>query len=68
MEKKIEKESVHTWCPGCKNEIDSVWVCKLESTSILRYAYFCSNCQKKLGVFSHRGFPPAEVFKSPINT
>ncbi|MFO7446627.1 MAG: hypothetical protein R6W90_09680 [Ignavibacteriaceae bacterium] len=68
MEKYIDRETVHTWCPDCKKEIESVWVLKLESSSVLRFAYFCTNCQKKLGVFSRKGFPPAEVFKSPVKT
>jgi len=66
MEKFIDKETVHTWCPHCKEEIDTVWVCKLESSSVLRYAYFCSNCQKNLGIFSRKGFPPSSVFQSQI--
>jgi len=68
MKKNIDRETVHTFCPHCKTEIESVWVCKLETNSILRYAYFCTNCQKKLGVFSRKGFPSSEVFKTIISS
>lgn len=50
MFKKIEKEKVQMTCPLCRVDINEVWVCKLDSVIGVRYTYFCSSCQKMLGI------------------
>ncbi|GAB4286938.1 MAG: hypothetical protein Kow0098_02770 [Ignavibacteriaceae bacterium] len=56
MTKEIEKEQVDIECPRCSEKIDIVWVCTIESVIGLRYAYFCSKCQRMLGIFLSKGF------------
>ncbi|MCL5030054.1 MAG: hypothetical protein M1480_13655 [Bacteroidetes bacterium] len=56
MVKEIDKEDVHTVCPHCLKKINLVWVCKLESIIGIRYAYFCSECQKNLGISHIKDF------------
>ncbi len=56
MVKEIDKEEVHTVCPHCLKKINMVWVCKLESIIGIRYAYFCGECQKNLGISHIKDF------------
>ncbi|HMU44414.1 MAG TPA: hypothetical protein PKA80_14040 [Ignavibacteriaceae bacterium] len=55
MFKKIEKEKVQMTCPLCRADINEVWVCKLDSVIGVRYAYFCSGCQKMLSINKKKG-------------
>ena len=43
-------------CPYCEQEIHSVSVRKMESMLGVRYLYYCSNCQKTLGISHRKGF------------
>lgn len=54
MEKIIEKEIMHAYCKNCSKEINIVWICKLNSIIGVRYIYFCSECQKPLGIFHEK--------------
>lgn len=54
MEKIIEKELMHAYCNNCSKEINQVWVCKLNSVIGVRYIYFCSECQKPLGIYHEK--------------
>jgi len=69
MFKKIEKEKVQMTCPLCRTDINEVWVCKLDSVIGLRYAYFCSSCQKMLSIGKERGGYnlPNELKKFDLN-
>ena len=60
MFKKIEKEKVQMTCPLCRAKINEVWVCKLDSVIGVRYAYFCSGCQKMLSISKAR-----EIYSLP---
>ncbi len=59
MKKEINKENVKAICPHCLKNINMVWVCKLESVIGIRYAYFCSSCQKSLGISHKNDFTTA---------
>lgn len=48
-----EKNDVITKCPHCSVEVKEVWYRELKSFFGKRYIYFCSTCQKVLGI-SHR--------------
>lgn len=50
MTKLLEKEAVKLNCPHCKENIQSAWVCKIDSFIGIRYAFLCNNCQKLLGI------------------
>jgi hypothetical protein len=50
MKKIIKKENIHTVCPYCTKEIESVWVCKIKSIIGIRFIFFCSECQKNIGI------------------
>jgi hypothetical protein len=54
MTKILEKEIVNQDCPHCKEHISIAWVCKLEADGIIRYIYFCPNCQKPLHISSKK--------------
>ncbi len=61
MKSEIGRKQINTKCPYCSKEITAAWVVMLESVVGIRYAYFCSNCQKNLGVFHE------EVIDIPSN-
>ncbi len=50
MTKLLQKEMFKTVCPHCRQEINDVWICELDSIIGTRYAYLCSNCEKLLGI------------------
>ncbi|MCG6914205.1 hypothetical protein LJE86_09850 [bacterium BMS3Abin03] len=54
--KLLEKESVKLRCPHCKKDIDSAWVCKIESFIGTRYAFMCNYCQKLLGISANKDY------------
>ncbi len=54
--KLLEKESVKLRCPHCKKDIDSAWVCKIESFIGTRYAFMCNYCQKLLGISAYKDY------------
>lgn len=57
MTKQIEKENIKAICSHCGEEIDSVWICRVDSTIGVRYIYFCSNCQQNLGIYLNKELP-----------
>ncbi len=56
MKKTIKKEEAHVKCPHCLKEIDTVWVCRVKSIIGVRYVFFCSDCQKNIGISSQKEF------------
>lgn len=54
MTKLLQKETFKTVCPQCRQEINEVWICELDSIIGTRYAYLCSNCEKLLGIANDR--------------
>ena len=48
-----EKKDAAPICPHCSEPISEVWFRELKGFLGRRYVYFCSRCQKILGV-SHR--------------
>jgi hypothetical protein len=57
MTKMLQKKPIKTECPHCKQEIQDAWICEMDSVIGLRYAYICSNCEKLLGISSHKDRP-----------
>jgi hypothetical protein len=56
MTKLLEKEPVELHCQHCSRQIESAWVCKIDSFIGIRYAYLCDNCQKLLGIVSAKDY------------
>lgn len=48
-----ERDDVVPLCPHCTQPVEELWFRSLKSRLGRRYVYFCSQCQKILGV-SHR--------------
>jgi endogenous inhibitor of DNA gyrase (YacG/DUF329 family) len=55
MSKILEKEIVNRDCPRCREHVSIAWVCKLEADGIVRYIYFCPNCQKPMQISDKKG-------------
>jgi ribosomal protein S27AE len=64
MSKVLEKEIVNRDCPHCKEHVSIAWVCKLEADGIIRYIYFCPNCQKAMKISDKKGTIKATVQNS----
>ena len=63
--KLLEKESVKLSCPHCKTELQTAWVCKIDSFIGVRYAYLCNNCQKLLGVSPTKDHTLLKLYSAP---
>ena len=50
MTKLLRKVTRKTTCPHCKNTINDVWICELESVIGIRYVSLCTFCEKLLGI------------------
>lgn len=69
MTKLLHRESFKTICPQCGQEINEVWICKMDSVIGMRYAYLCSNCEKLLGISNNKkGILPISSKESGIKT
>jgi hypothetical protein len=51
MTKELQKQNIRIFCNHCKNVVDSVWECKVDSVIGTRYIYICSNCKTNLGTY-----------------
>lgn len=63
--KLLEREAVKLKCPHCKRDIESAWVCKIESFIGTRYAFMCNYCQKLLGVSTNKDYTLLKSFTQP---
>jgi hypothetical protein len=52
MEKILRKENLKVYCKHCTEEVENVWICKLDSIIGTRYAVLCTDCQKLIGIYS----------------
>lgn len=50
MTKSIEKIKIKLKCPGCGKECDIAWKARLDSIIGIRYAYFCTECNKLISI------------------
>jgi uncharacterized protein with PIN domain len=53
IEEQYEKAPI---CPFCSAEIKKLYVREIRSFLGRRYLYYCSNCQKVLGLSHRKGF------------
>ena len=51
-----EKPDVTPMCPHCSKPLYEVWFRELQTSLGRRFIYFCSMCQKTLGVSHRKGF------------
>ncbi len=54
MTKELVEENSELTCRNCGKTISKVWVCKLEVPEVTRYVFFCSSCQRCLGVSDNK--------------
>ena len=52
----VEKIDIDPICPHCSNKINQLWFKELKNFLGKRYIYFCSQCEKVLGVSHRKGF------------
>lgn len=50
MTKQLTEAKVQIRCINCLNKIESVLICEMDSIIGTRYAFFCSQCQKFIGI------------------
>jgi len=62
MTKLLEKQTVKLHCQHCNRQIDSAWVCKIDSSIGIRYAYLCNHCQKLLGIVPAKDYTLLKSF------
>ncbi len=48
--KQLTEAKVQIRCINCLNKIESVLICEMDSVIGTRYAFFCSQCQKFIGI------------------
>lgn len=65
MTKEVLEEISDLKCSNCGRTINKVWVCKLEVPEVTRYVFFCTNCQRCLGVSNSKN--PQSLVQSPDN-
>jgi len=51
-----EKHDITPLCPHCSTEITKIWFQEIASTFGKRYIYYCSICNKILGISHRKGF------------
>ena len=56
MSRVLEKIKVNQICRHCREKISISWVCRVEADGIVRYIYFCPNCQKTLHISNKKNF------------
>ncbi|GBD89128.1 hypothetical protein BMS3Abin03_03078 [bacterium BMS3Abin03] len=64
MTKILEKRVVKLKCPHCKKEVNSAFVCKMDSVIGIRYAFLCDNCQKLIGISSENDHTKLHTFQT----
>ena len=52
--KQLTEAKVQVHCINCLHKIDSVLICEMDSVIGTRYAFFCSQCQKFIGISTSR--------------
>ena len=52
----VEKFDATPLCPHCEKPLKEVWFKEIPGFLGKRYIYFCSLCQKTLGVSHRKGF------------
>jgi hypothetical protein len=62
MTKELVKENIEINCVSCGRKITEVWICKLEVPHITKYVFFCSSCQRCLGVSDSKN--PDSIIKT----
>ena len=65
MTKELVKEATEITCMHCRKKINEVWICKLEVPHITKYVFFCSSCQRCLGISDDKN--PERLIQSPNN-
>jgi DNA-directed RNA polymerase subunit RPC12/RpoP len=63
MVKEIWKENVNLICPHCSRSIENVWICEHQTGLEKHFIYFCSECEKLIGISHERNFS-RELLKS----
>ena len=43
-------------CPHCSRDIETIYMQEIRSVLGKRYLYYCSQCQKVLGISHRKGF------------
>ncbi|HEY6907208.1 MAG TPA: hypothetical protein VI230_07035 [Ignavibacteriaceae bacterium] len=66
MTKELLEEVSELTCKNCGKTIAKVWVCKLEVPHVTRYVFFCSSCQRCLGVSDNKN--PQSLIQSSNST
>jgi uncharacterized protein with PIN domain len=56
MLKAEEKNEEKPICPHCNSEIEKINFKRIEAAFGKRYVYFCSKCNKILGISHRKGF------------
>ncbi|HKB86924.1 MAG TPA: hypothetical protein VKD08_12180 [Ignavibacteriaceae bacterium] len=54
MTKELVEEISELTCKNCGKTISKVWICKLEVPKVTRYVFFCTSCQRCLGVSNNK--------------
>jgi hypothetical protein len=54
MTKQLTEAKVQIRCINCLQKIESVLICEMDSIIGKRYAFFCSQCQKFIGISASR--------------
>jgi uncharacterized protein with PIN domain len=51
-----ERNDVEPLCPHCEAPLRKLWFQEIRGFAGRRYAYFCSECRKVLGISHRKGF------------
>ena len=51
MEKILHRQSLKIYCVHCKQIVESVWICKMDSVIGIRYAVLCDCCYRLVGIY-----------------
>ncbi len=54
LTKQLTEAKVKIRCINCTRKIDSVLICEMDSIIGTRFAFFCSQCQKFIGISTSR--------------
>ncbi len=61
MEKILQRIKQKCLCRNCENEIEHLWICKMDSIIGIRYALLCTGCQKLIGIYSLPDFDESAI-------